>query len=810
MASTSFARSARRARKRAPRAGAILTILGALAGCGAHNDIGDVDGGGTAGTGAAGTTPTAGVSGAAGAAGQMCTPDETIETNCSDGKDNDCNGFVDCLDTNCDGKPCGNGLTCSGGACRAPCAAGAASCAPELPVIQNVSVLTRGDTVTLDFEPVAGAVDYRIYPEPAASDWLIGAAGEVGVKNGIYRCAGDRVFQDRAADTANLFDCSITGCANTQHGYTRTEADSELGYVFLTPAADRVPVYRVADPNGGGGFRNSDWVVPLYSEANSAEYVTDPAARDMLLAKGWRDDGIAFYTLKDPAATGMKTIYRIKYAPGADWQGNNVVFFFGDGPEHDARAAQPATEIADMGPRFQVLSTQVPGSVLLHRVQYPGSFDVLAAGDARFQQVLHQGGRPIASLTWPGVKKTTRFILEALDAGCPFPNGYIAAMHHDADVDHTSGQPFNAPSITLDEARLSSGEVFINGQHDPTSRPKPIARAYVDVTPEAQPTMDFLATFDDGTAWGPFTKWQDSNAFIYRNADWAIDTTGCTDNFTFGPLLGQFVLGFADGGSSCNISITPRKVPTKIAADTYLHVRMMSDIPSTGRRYPQILVTTVPLQDDPPPMAGNIDNVPVHARLGNFPYQLAGPDMILGTADDVPAMGGQSIVVQPFGGYQETQIEYCDTRGWGVSQQCNRANVYGFHAGDYMQTWTQPWLPVPVQGDLAGYDRPVQWDVYTSTSRVYVFMDGQPSACAVLPAGRMPAGPVTVAYRAVIYHCGIDETVTPADTGHTYEHNHSLCHSDRHMDDFGIDLATPAPAWDETKLPCGTKWYGGT
>ena len=78
-----------------------------------------------------------------------------------------------------------------------------------------------------------------------------------------------------------------------------------------------------------------------------------------------------------------------------------------------------------------------------------------------------------------------------------------------------------------------------------------------------------------------------------------------------------------------------------------------------------------------------IDLVPVHTRLGNFPYQVIGPDGVAGTADDEPAMGGRTIVVQPFGGYQETQIEYCDTRGWGVSQQCNRANVYGFHAGDY-------------------------------------------------------------------------------------------------------------------------------
>ena len=738
--------------------------------------------------------------------GPMCTAAADSEAECTGGIDDDCDGFIDCLDSECDGQACGDGLTCSGGACRKPCAADDATCVPELPAIQNIKVAMHGDTAVIEFEPVAGALDYRIYPEPAAADWLIGTAGEIGVKNGIYRCAGDRVFQDRALDDANGFDCQITGCDNARHDYKRSEAEAVLGYVFLTPGADRLPVYRVANPNGAGGFRNADWVVPLYSEANSAEYVVDLDQRAMLLAQGWRDDGIAFYTAK----SATKNVYRVHYAPGADWQGDNVVFFFTDGPEHDARAAQPAKDIENLGMRFQILDAQASGSVALHRVTYPGTFDVLAAGEARYQQVLHQGARPVTSLTWPGLKADTRLIIEALDAGCPFPNGYIAAEHKDADIDRTSMEAFNQPSLTLDEARLSSGEVFINGQHDPQSRPKPVARAYVDVKPEAASKMDFLATFDDGAAWKPFTKWQDNNAFIFRNEDWAIDTSGCTENFTFGPLLGQFLLGFADGGSSCNVSMTPRQVPTELSADKYLHVRMSSDIPSSNRRYPQILITNVPLQADPPADASNIDDVPVHSRLGNFPYQVLGPDMKPGTADDQKAEGGQSIVVQPFGGYQETQIEYCDTRGWGVSQQCNRANVYGFHAGDYQDTWKQTWTPVPVQGDLAGYDRPVQWDVYTSNQRVYVFMDGKPSACAVLPAGRMPAGAVTVAYRAVIYHCGIDESVVPDDTGHQYEHNYSLCHSDRKLDDLGIELSAPAPSWDESVLPCGTKWYGGT
>src|SRR5450755_264847 len=231
--------------------------------------------------------------------GPACTASAASETACSDGVDDDCDGYIDCLDSECDGQACGDGLTCSGGACRKPCTAGT-TCVPDLPTIQNVRVTTHGDTAIIEFEPIAGALDYRIYPEPAAGDWLIGDKGEVGVKNGIYRCAGDRVFQAREADTANLFDCSLVGCDNARHNYVRTMEEATLGYVFLTPGADRVPVYRVADPAGGGGFRNADWVVPLYSEANSAEYVIDPATRDMLLAEGWRDDGIVFYA---PAQT---------------------------------------------------------------------------------------------------------------------------------------------------------------------------------------------------------------------------------------------------------------------------------------------------------------------------------------------------------------------------------------------------------------------------------------------------------------------------------------------------------------------------
>src|SRR5690242_6895209 len=92
----------------------LVTLLGlalsfaaaAVAGCAAHNVVGEVevpDGGGN-GTGG-GMPP-----------GPACKPAAATETTCSGAGDDDCDGFVDCLDSDCEGKSCGNGLTCMAGA----------------------------------------------------------------------------------------------------------------------------------------------------------------------------------------------------------------------------------------------------------------------------------------------------------------------------------------------------------------------------------------------------------------------------------------------------------------------------------------------------------------------------------------------------------------------------------------------------------------------------------------------------------------------------------------------------------------------
>ncbi|MFT3922021.1 MAG: hypothetical protein QM778_05770 [Myxococcales bacterium] len=704
------------------------------------------------------------------------------ETACTDGLDDDCDGFSDCLDTDCDGVSCGaDDLTCTAGACLHP-----SDGLPELPRIDNVRITQRGDTAIIEFEPVAGARDYRIYPLPKTGDEVLtGTQGELVVKNAIYRCAGDRPFKWRKDDPATAFDASLKGGANLVNNYERQEADSLLGYVYLTPGADREPVYRVSDPAGHGGFQNADWVVPLTSECFSAEYVIGSDAKDALVAKGWRDDGIAFYA---PTA-GTKPVYRKEYKDL--WNGPHVTLYFTEGAEFTYRGMEDPAIVTGFGERFRIFPDAQPGTVPLRRVLYSGnnSFDVLAAGEPRYQRVLNQGNQPLWSLTWPGLTEKTVLVVEALDQGCPFPNGYIAS--HDAPKDD-----FNFPSLSLDKARLASGEVFINGQFDPANRPKPVARAYVEVTPKPDPDMDWFEGFDPGAPWEPFEIASGNNGvFIYRNSKWAADFSGCSNNLTFGPFLGQLWSGFTDFGSSCNMSIIPLDVAPKIANDKFMHVRMSTTVPSTGRRYPQLMITTTDVLN--PGDVQPLDSVPLHARLGPFSFDMKPP------GDE------RTIVVQPFGGYHELEIEFCDGTGWGVSQQCPRANIYGHHAGDYTETWESPWLPVPVVGDLAGFDRPVQFDVYASTDRVYVFMDDKPAGCAVLPAGRMPAGDVNVAFRGVLYHSGIDESVVGEDSPHQYLRRYSLSHIDRPMDDLGIDMGVDAPAWNEQLLPCGTRWYGG-
>jgi hypothetical protein len=654
-------------------------------------------------------------------------------------------------------------VTCAGADCLVPCTGD--DCLAELPPLENLVARVRGDTLLVDFSAVAGARDYRIYPYPESGSLLVADDGSVAVRDATYRCSGDRPRPRRDRDGINLLAISLEGMI---HGYMRKEADALLGYVFLTAGSGREPVYRLGDPNRNGGY-TWPYAAPPGIDYTASDYAVGTAARDALLAKGLRDDGIAFYVPRDAA----RKVYR------AEQDSNDAVLYYVDGPEAAARSGGVE--------RFRVLAAKTEGAVPLYRIFYASGadHDVLAAGEANRHRALNQGNVPLTTATWPGMRAKTTYVIEALDQGCPFPDGLIGAKA----VSAADGLGTTAPTITLQDARdPETGEVFINGQHDSTARPRAIARAYVTAEPEPAPAMDWFVGFDQALA--PFSAmYEDGNGVrIFHNDLLSVEFAAANVDFSYGTVLDQFV-----AGSSASYSLSARGADARIAASDYLHVTMSVDIASTSRRYPQVFITNAPL--DPPSFEG--PTRVITARLGPYTFEM------------LPPGDYQSILVQVFGPSPELQVQFCDQRGWGVSDQCPRANIYGFHAGSELSEWTAPWLPVPVLGEYVGLDRPVKFDVYASTEKVYVFVEDRPAGCAVLPAGRMPQGETTVVFGTAGYHIDVDEFVEREPAMHEFWHRRSANHVERKFDDLGIDshVSSLPMAWDESVLPCGERFY---
>jgi hypothetical protein len=72
----------------------------------------------------------------------------------------------------------------------------------------------------------------------------------------------------------------------------------------------------------------------------------------------------------------------------------------------------------------------------------------------------------------------------------------------------------------------------------------------------------------------------------------------------------------------------------------------------------------------------------------------------------------------------------------------------------------------------------------------------------------MPAGEVTVAYGVVVNQSADDELIL-REPGRAFERAYSQTHSDRRLDEFAMSVGTPPPAWDASRFPCESRWYGG-
>jgi len=266
------------------------------------------------------------------------------------------------------------------------------------------------------------------------------------------------------------------------------------------------------------------------------------------------------------------------------------------------------------------------------------------------------------------------------------------------------------------------------------------------------------------------------------------DFTWCTENHGLRTVLGELMVGQGDSGAGCHLRMTAAQCHDHLAKDSFLHVQMDADVPSTAR----------PLSADPdhdgPDQRSRVVGVaqnkaPIQERLGDGARSSFSPSVCEPTSPDRPS---------------NSSSNFADHYSWNVNAQCPRAQIYQKETGGTDSTkW--PWLPTPVLGSIAGYDRTVKSTSMrrpigsTSTSTA------SKGGAACFPRERWLQGGFTVAFGSVIYHSGIDESVTG---GHPqgYLSRYSLTHTHRHFDNLGISNAVGAPAWDETLNPCTSHW----
>lgn len=641
-----------------------------------------------------------------------------------------------------------------GGTSGTPSSGGTATTLPPLPRLSGLDARVTGDSVDISLQPLDDAVDYRVYALPANRDISVDQDGQIVVKNAIYRCAGNRQAPPVALDgapplTSGYMKTLVDGV--DVNGVTRSLADAVLGHVFLESGKGRVPVFALGDSEPTA--ENENYFM-RWSASRVKQYVTSSAERDALLARGFRDDGIAFY-VPAAASANTRTIYTSTDALAR--------YYFIDGSEAAVRQTP--------SPAFLALSGAEPGTAPLMRVFYLNlsatSHDELVAGTARFERARRQGDSlPLYELHWSGLTGPTTLVVEALNPGCPRLPGLLSPVSVPANAEHPAW-------LTIDEARAASpeGAVYVNGQFAEGTRPRAIARAFLnDLAPEPAPPLDWSWGFSANDAVGAVTSEPCGeplgNCFQdFRQRSERFDTSFLyveTDRRVLAPLLGELWVMYADLASGVNgkFRMTPPE-KAQIDAEAFLYVTMDVNAFTTGRRYPQILISD--------------QEAPVQHQLPN----------------------GNSLVIQPYGDWPHVfELQVCDHRPWDVNNQCPFVDLDHYvDAADPKKVLSL--APNAEVGERVGLDRATRLEAFVSSKRAYLLLDGEPYGCVDLPAAGVPVGPVTVTFGDVLFHSGNDQL-------QFYEFPRERLYHDtqRHFDNLGFKSGMPAPDWDTARLPC--------
>ncbi len=707
---------------------------------------------------------------------------------------------------------------------------------PALPAMTHVAALVRGNSARITFDPVPGAVDYRVYAVPAATAVHLTSGGALDyIDNATYRCAGYRSTypiqvdeNDGPSDDQYPIWLAVNTSVDNEsvEGYTRKLADATIGYAFQDPTPGTVPIYAIGDPAVGA----DNYAVGMReSQTRGKLYVTDNTS---YLAKGWRDDGVAFYapTSASSTACGSSTPIQISTNQFTDSGGSDYVYF-APGAEATARKGSQGA--------FFLCPTQAMGTQAIMRVHYslssPGGdyggtsgHDELVVGQVRFDQARCQGNtvgvcanvnKTLWEIHWSNITAPTQLIVEALDAGCPF-QGLVGVTHLPATqdpLDPTSPKTEVISTFSELQGAATHGEVFLNGQFDGSPTPHPIARASIQVAPQTRPAMDWDSHFATTPETFKETFASDGTTADCGFTQQLIQETSATDNgcdgshhlqsatydvlafdqtapvYSLGSMLGELQTDFTTG----ELRFSPHNVTATMSSTAFLHVAMEVSAFTTDRRYPQIVIST---QD------------------------FMSSEWLLQRSSITPNKAIQPVVfVQPFDtgpGRMVVELELCNQREWAVNDHCP---WFLLERQDQPSEGKEgPIGPHPEPHVHLQNDDSARFDVYLSTSRAYIFFEDEPYGCVDItdrttsdpsgaaitpPTASPPAGPVSIGFGDVHYHPAAESgelgVVGP------FNINHMFMDTVRHYDYLGFKSGEPAPAWDETRLPCVTQMHQG-
>jgi hypothetical protein len=635
---------------------------------------------------------------------------------------------------------------------------------PDTAALPHVTAYVEGETLRVNVFPIEGARDYRIYELPDDGAITDLGGGGFAVEQGTYRCAGMR-YAPRVAADAEPYDGTYTAHTVVEgmvDGFARTRSDATLGYVSLTQESGTVPLYALGSP-----FRQNDnscdGHIMHFAATRAKRYTTSTSDRDAMLSAGWRDDGILGYVPQNAGDGAIQILEQLERGGAPDAELGRTLYY--GGAEQAARSGSPA---------FHVFAESGAGRQPLMRVHYDyvpcsnSPHDELVAGEARFELVYHQGPQPYANVAWSGVRARTRYVVEALDALCPY-QGTVVSMESASGDDH---EVMRRTEAQIREA-APHGEFFVNGQGDPANHPRAIARVILEAEPyeNSVDAMAFHETFaDDGlfaglaVENGPYVDhWQNDQVFL---------STIIFEWYSFGVAHDEFWFAFNEtNGSNGKFRLTPRHT-VELDDETFVHTTMSVDALAGDRRYPQILITDQ-----------NI-GLPIQTSFGG----------------DQQMLNGNTVIMQPFMLWpSRLDVEYCDHQYWDVNEQCPRYNNISMEV-DGVEKYP-PYRQLSEDANLGWRNR---FDVFTSTQRVYVFVDYEPYTCALLPGSGLAPGPGHVTFGTVLYHAGAHPDVNSYDF---YEfHNRYMIHATRRFfDDLGIEDGVAPPEWDEDVFPCTTE-----